>query len=551
MAKPAIIAVDDEPQVLSAIERDLRAHYARDYRVLGAGSGEVALETLRQLVGRGEPIALLLVDQRMPRMSGIDFLTAAGPLSGEAAKVLLTAYADTDAAIRAINQVGLDHYLMKPWDPPEEKLYPVLDDLLDEWRREVRLPFEGIRVVGALWSPMSHAVKDFLARYQIPYLWLDVDHDEEGLQLAARDEGQALVLPTVLFPDGTMLRAPSPGDLAEKLGLQRLAAREYYDVAIVGAGPAGLAAAVYGSSEGLRCVFIERQAPGGQAGRSPKIENYLGFPSGISGGDLAQRAVAQARRFGTEILSAQEAVGVEARGPYRVVRLKDGGEVVAGAVLLAGGATFRILKMPGAAELTGRGVYYGSAHTEATYYRNRPVFVIGGANSAAQAALFLARYASKVTVLVRGPRPMAAGYLVEAMEKDDRIELRVNTDLIAVRGNDALQSIVVRHQVDGTEDTLEGAALFVFIGVRPESDFVAGLVERDEKGYVLTGAELTRGGRLPSGWPLPRDPMMLESSCPGVFAAGDIRFGTSHRVSSATGEGAAAVAVIREYLKTL
>jgi thioredoxin reductase (NADPH) len=394
-------------------------------------------------------------------------------------------------------------------------------------------------------------VKDFLARYQIPYLWLDVDHDEEALQLAARDEAQALLLPTVLFPDGTVLRAPSPGDLAEKLGLQRLAARDYYDVAIVGAGPAGLAAAVYGSSEGLRCVIIERQAPGGQAGRSPKIENYLGFPSGISGGDLAQRAVAQARRFGTEILSAQEAMGVEARGPYRVVRLKDGGEVVAGAVLLACGATFRILKMPGAAELTGRGVYYGSAHTEATHFRNRPVFVIGGANSAAQAALFLARYASRVTVLVRGPRPMAAGYLVEAMEKDDRIELRVNTDLLSVNGSDALQSIVVRHQVDGTEETLDGAALFVFIGVRPESDFVAGLVERDEKGYVLTGAELTRGGRLPSGWPLPRDPMMLESSCPGVFAAGDIRFGTSHRVSSATGEGAAAVAVIREYLKTL
>jgi thioredoxin reductase (NADPH) len=550
MAKPAIIAVDDEPQVLSAIERDLRAHYARDYRVLGAGSGK-SPETLRQLVGRGEPIALLLVDQRMPRMSGIDFLTAAGPLSGEAAKVLLTAYADTEAAIRAINQVGLDHYLMKPWDPPEDRLYPVLDDLLDEWRRDVRLPFEGIRVVGALWSPGSHIVKDFLARHQIPYLWLDVDQDEQARQLAARTKDEMLLLPTVLFPDGTSLGDPAPGDLAEKLGLQRLAARDYYDVAIIGAGPAGLAAAVYGSSEGMRCVMVERQAPGGQAGRSPKIENYLGFPSGISGGDLAQRAVAQARRFGTEILSAREAVGVEPRDPYRVVRFKDGGEVVAGTVLLACGATFRVLKMPGAVELTGRGVYYGSAHTEATFYRDRPVFVIGGANSAAQAALFLARHASRVTVLVRGEKPMAAGYLVEAMQRESRIELRTNTDLVAVQGDDSLKAVVVRDSISGLEETLEGAALFVFIGVRPESDLVAGLVARDEKGYVLTGADLMHGGKPPAGWTLPRDPLMLESSCPGVFAAGDVRFGTSHRVSSATGEGAAAVAIIRQYLKSL
>jgi thioredoxin reductase (NADPH) len=551
MPKPTLLAVDDEPLVLSAIERDLRAHYGKDYRILSAGSGEVALDTLRQLAGRGEPVALLLVDQRMPGLTGIDFLAAATPLAGEAAKVLLTAYADTEAAIRAINQVGLDHYLMKPWDPPEEKLYPVLDDLLDEWRREVRVPFEGIRVVGALWSPGSHTVKDFLARYQIPYLWLDVDHDEQARQLAGRTSGGGLSLPTVLFPDGARLTDPTPGELAEKLGLQRLAAHDYYDVAIIGAGPAGLAAAVYGSSEGLRCVIIERQAPGGQAGRSPKIENYLGFPTGISGGDLTQRAVAQARRFGTEILSAQEAVAVEARGPYRVVRLKDGTEVIAGAVLLACGATFRVLKMPGASELTGRGVYYGSAHTEATFFRGRPVFVIGGANSAAQAALFLARHASKVTVLVRGPRPTAAAYLVDAMEKEDRIEIRPNSDLIAVHGSDALQDVVIRDQAGGAEETLPGAALFVFIGVRPESEVVAKVAERDEKGYVLTGADLIRDGKPPAGWSLPRPPLMLESSCPGIFAAGDVRFGTSHRVSSATGEGAAAVAVIRQYLKTL
>jgi thioredoxin reductase (NADPH) len=551
VAKPSILAVDDEPFVLSAIERDLRARYGKDYRILGAGSGELALDSVRQLVGRGEPIALLVVDQRMPGLSGIDFLAAVAPLAGDAGKVLLTAYADTEAAIRAINQVGLDHYLMKPWDPPEDKLYPVLDDLLDEWRRDVRLPFDGIRVVGALWSPSSHIVKDFLARHQIPYLWLDADHDEGARLLAMRDAAEGLILPTVLFPDGSTLADPAPGVLAEKLGLQRQAARDFYDVAIIGAGPAGLAAAVYGSSEGLRCVIIERQAPGGQAGRSPKIENYLGFPSGISGGDLAQRAVAQARRFGTEILSAQEAVAVERRDPYRVVRMKDGHEIVAGAVLLACGATFRVLKMPGAAELTGRGVYYGSAHTEAAYYGDRPVFVIGGANSAAQAALYLARYASRVTVLVRADRPIAAGYLVEAMEREERIEIRTSTDLIAVNGTDGLQGVVVRHRVTGLEETLAGDALFVFIGVRPESDLVADLVQRDEKGYVLTGADLTHGGSPPPGWTAPRDPFMLESSCPGVFAAGDVRFGTSHRVSSATGEGAAAVAIIRQYLKGL
>ena len=551
MPKPVLLAVDDEPAVLSAVERDLRARYAKDYRILGADSGEVALETIRQLVGRGESLALLLVDQRMPRMSGIEFLTSALPLTAGVGKVLLTAYADTDAAIRAINQVGLNHYLMKPWDPPEEKLYPVLDDLLDEWRREVRLPFDGIRVVGALWSPDSHTIKDFLARHQIPYLWMDVDHDEQARQLAPRSQTGTLSVPTVLFPDGTSLVTPSTADLAQKMGLQRQAARDYYDVAIIGAGPAGLAAAVYGSSEGLRCVVIERQAPGGQAGRSPKIENYLGFPAGISGGDLTQRAVAQARRFGTEILAAQEAIAVEARDPYRVVRLKDGNEVIAGTVLLACGATFRVLKMPGAAELTGRGVYYGSAHTEATYYRGRPVFVMGGAHSAAQGALYLAQYASTVTVLVRGPRPTAASYLVEAMEHDERIQLRGNTELQEVRGTEGVESIVIRDSLSGAEAVLPGAALFVFIGVRPESEFVAGLVLRDEKGYVLTGPDLLRDGKPPAGWTLPRDPVMLESSQPGVFAAGDVRFGTSHRVSSATGEGAAAVAIIRQYLRTL
>ena len=549
MAKPVILAVDDDIAVLNAVDRDLRRRYARDYRILKANSGEVALETLRRLAGDNEPVALLLVDQRMPTLTGVEMLQQAKDIFPAARKVLLTAYADTDAAIQAINRAGLDYYLMKPWDPPEEILYPILDDLLDEWRRKVPLPFDGIRVLGALWSAESHTVKDFLARHQIPYQWLDIDRDEDARRKAGGDG--APTIPLVLFPDGTQLASPSTAVLAEKLGLQRKPALPYYDVAIIGAGPSGLAAAVYASSEGLHCVLIERQAPGGQAGRSPRIENYLGFPAGISGGDLARRAVVQAQRFGTEILSAQEATGLRREDPYRVVTLSDGATIVGGSVLLACGATFRTLKMPGAAELTGKGIYYGAAHTEATYYRDQDVFVIGGANSAAQGALFLSQHARKVTVLVRGPKPVAAGYLVEAMRQNEHIEILENTDLSSVQGKDSLESIVVRQGESGEERTLRGSALFVFIGVRPESDFVADVVLRDEKGYILTGPDLLHNGLRPEGWTLARDPLLLETSLPGVFAAGDVRHGTNHRVASATGEGAAAVAMIRQYLSAL
>ena len=549
MARPIILTVDDDPAVLNAVDRDLRRHYSRDYRIVKADSGRSALDTLRQLAERGEPVALLLVDQRMPDITGVQVLEQSRQQFPEARKVLLTAYADTDAAIQAINRAGLDYYLMKPWDPPEEILYPILDDLLDAWRRQVPLPYEGIRLAGALWSPASHTVKDFLAQHQIPFQWIDVDRDP---QMRTQVEGErGPVLPTLFFQDGTVLRAPSVAELAEKLGLQRKAAHEYYDLSIIGAGPAGLAAAVYGSSEGLRCVVVERQAPGGQAGRSPKIENYLGFPAGISGGDLARRAVTQAQRFGTEILSAQEAVRIRAEDRYRVVTLSDRSEIVSGAILLACGATFRTLRMPGAAELTGKGVYYGAAHTEAMSFRDKEVFVIGGANSAAQGALFLSRYARKVTVLVRAAAPVAAGYLVDAMRQNERIQLLGNTDLVAVFGTDGVEAIEVHDTASGKNRRLEGTALFVFIGVRPESDFVAEVVSRDERGYVLTGPDLMRGGRRPETWPLTRDPLLLETSLPGVFAAGDIRFGTNHRVASATGEGAAAVAIVRQYLATL
>lgn len=550
MAKPVILALDDDPSVLNAVDRDLRQKYGRDYRVLKARSGREALDALTQLQARSEVPALLVVDQRMPEMSGVEFLEKAIILFPESRRVLLTAYADTEAAIQAINKVGLDYYLMKPWDPPTENLYPVLDDLLAEWRANVHPTFEGLRVAGALWSPESHTLKDFLVRNQVPYLWLDVDTDGQALALAESANQGVARLPTIFFPDGATMVDPPIVELAQRIGLQTRAALPFYDLTIVGSGPAGLAAAVYATSEGMRVLLIEKRAPGGQAGSSPRIENYLGFPSGISGRELARRAAAQAKRFGAEILSAQEAKKVEVREPYRVVTLGDGTEVSSHIVLLAMGANFQTLKMPGAAELTGKGIYYGAAHTEALSYRDQDVFVVGGANSAAQGALYLSRFAAKVTVLVRGPQPTASVYLVEAMRQNPKIDLRVHTDLVSVSGESHLESIGVRNSATGETRPISGRALFVFIGVRPQSDFVADLLLRDPKGYIYTGPDLpaAAGGR-PKGWPLERPPLILETSVPGIFAAGDVRFGTNHRVASATGEGGIAVAMIREYMR--
>lgn len=550
MARPVILALDDDPAVLNAVERDLRQKYGRDYRVLKSHSGQEALHALAQLQARSEVPALLVVDQRMPEMSGLEFLEKAIALFPDSRRVLLTAYADTEAAIEAINKVGLDYYLLKPWDPPAENLYPVLDDLLAEWRANVRPAFEGMRVAGALWSPESHTLKDFLVRNQVPYLWLDVDSDPQARALAESANQGVARLPTVFFPDGTTLVDPPVLEVAKRIGLQTRAALPFYDLIIVGSGPAGLAAAVYATSEGMRVLLIEKKAPGGQAGSSPRIENYLGFPSGISGRELARRAAAQAKRFGAELLSAQEAKKVDVRESYRVVTLGDGVEVSGHAVLLAMGASFQTLKMPGAAELTGKGIYYGAAHTEALSYRDQEVFVVGGANSAAQGALYLSRFASKVTVLVRGPQPTASVYLVEAMHQNPRIELLLDTDLVSVSGENHLDSIAVRNSRSGETRSLPGRALFVFIGVRPQSDFVADLVLRDPKGYIYTGPDLAAaGGGRPKGWPLERAPLLLETSVPGVFAAGDVRYGTNHRVASATGEGGIAVAMIREYMR--
>ncbi|HJW83163.1 MAG TPA: FAD-dependent oxidoreductase [Anaerolineae bacterium] len=549
VAKPLIFTVDDDLVVLNAIERDLRKKYGRDYRIVKADSGAAALNAAGELRKRGEIVAAFVADQRMPQMTGVQFLEAARALYPEARKILLTAYADTEAAIHSINRVGLDYYLMKPWDPPEDHLYPMLDDLLEEWKAHVRLPFEGIRVAGTLWSNESHEIKDFLVRQQIPYQWLDVESDAEARALVEQQHQGELRIPTVFFPDGSFLAQPDLRSLAEKVGLQTRAALPFYDVVILGGGPAGLAAAVYASSEGLRCLLIEKHAPGGQAGSSPKIENYLGFPVGISGGDLTRRAMVQARRFGAEILSTQEATRVRRQDPYRVVTLADGAEVSCHAVLLATGASFHTLNMPGAAELTGRGIYYGAAHTEAHFYKDQAVFVVGGANSAGQGAMFLSRFARSVTMLIRGTEPTASQYLQDALKQNEKIEILLNTDLIEVCGEDRLEAVVVKNSDTGEVRKLDCAALFVFIGVRPQSDLVADLVLRDPKGYVLTGPDLVQGGKRPVGWPLDRDPFMCETSVPGLFAAGDVRFGTNHRVASASGEGGIAVAMIRQYLK--
>jgi thioredoxin reductase (NADPH) len=552
MPKPVIFAVDDDPVVLSAVERDLRHRYAQDFRILSINSARGALEALHQLQGRGEYVALFLSDQRMPQMSGTEFLAQAGVIFPESKKVLLTAYADTEAAIFSINSLALDYYLMKPWNPPEEILYPVLDDLLEDWKASARLPFEGIRVAGTLWSPQSHAVKDFLARHQIAYQWLDVEKDDEGRALVDQFSDGVTRLPVVVFPDGETLVEPTLRQLAQKTGMQTRAAAQHYELIIIGAGPAGLAAAVYGASEGQQVLVIERHAPGGQAGNSPKIENYLGFPTGLSGMDLARRALTQAKRFGAEFLSAAEVVGVSVRDSYRCVRLSDGSELSCKALLIATGAAFRELDVPGVKELTGAGVYYGAAYTEAMNYKNQPVFVIGGANSAGQGAMYLSRFASKVTMLIRRDTQWSSKYLVDAEAANPKIERLFNTEVTQVNGKPGrLTDIQVLNNSTGEAYSLEGAAMFVFIGARPNSSMVRDLVETNENGFILTGSDLLRDGKRPKDWNLDRDPFLMETSVPGIFAAGDVREGTNHRVASATGEGGIAIAAIQQYLSTI
>jgi thioredoxin reductase (NADPH) len=553
MTKPILLTVDDEPHVLNAIERDLRARYAEAYRVLKANSGAQALELTREVKARGEPLALFLVDQRMPGMSGTEFLAKTQDLFPDSRKVLLTAYADTDAAIASINQIGLDYYLVKPWDPPEQHLYPVLDDLLGEWQSAAKPPYDGIRVVGTQWSPASHYVKDFLARNRVPYQWLDMEKDSGARALVEGIAEKELRLPVVFLPDGTILQGPERRLLADHIGLHTEAEQPFYDLIIVGAGPAGLGAAVYGASEGLRTLMIERQATGGQAGTSSRIENYLGFPKGISGGDLARRATDQALRLGAEILTAREVCRVKLQDRYRVVELQDGSELTCRAMVIASGASVRILDRPGIEELTGAGVYYGAALTEAANYSDQDVFVVGGANSAGQGAMFFSRFARKVTMLVRSSslEKGMSQYLVNQIQANPKIEVRLRTVIESVAGDGKLESLTLRDLEHDRSETLAAAAVFIFIGAVPHSECVADLVECNHAGFIVTGSDLMLDGSRPRGWMESRDPYLLETSVPGIFAAGDVRQGAVRRVASAVGEGAIAVSLVHQYLRTV
>jgi thioredoxin reductase (NADPH) len=543
--RPAILAVDDEPAVLAAVARDLRRGFGERFRIMRAGSGQEALDLLHQLRTRGDQVALLVADQKMPGLSGTEYLVEARKLVPEAKRVLLTAYADTEAAISAINDVALDYYLLKPWDPPEEQLYPVVEDLLTTWEAGAALDAGGVRVIGHRFSKESHDLRDFLARNRVPARWLDVERDGEARELLTVAGADQSHLPVALLEDGSVLERPSLLELAERLGIAVQPAQEHYDLVIVGGGPAGLAAAVYGGSEGLRTVLVEREAPGGQAGQSSRIENYLGFPAGLSGSDLARRATDQARRLGAELLTVQEAVKLRAEGAGRLVDLTGGGTLSANCVLVASGVSYRQMDAPGFSSFTGAGVYYGAAMTEARSCSDQHVVIIGGANSAGQSAVYFSGYARQVTMLVRAPSltKSMSHYLIEQLAALPNVDIRTSTQAVAAEGNGKLQRIRTRGP-DGAEAPLDDVdACFVFIGAAPRTGWLEGVLARDERGFVLAGPDVRD-----AGWPLGRDPYVLETSVPGVFVAGDVRARSIKRVASAVGEGSMAVSLIHEYL---
>ena len=549
MPKPVLMTVDDDPGVSRSVARDLRRRYGQDYRIVRAESGRDALEALRELVLRGEPVAAILADYRMPEMNGIEFLEQAMDVAPFARRALLTAYADTDAAIQAINVVDVDHYLLKPWDPPEEKLYPVIDSLIETWRAVGQRPADEIRVVGHRWSADCFAARDFLARNAVPYRYHSTDEPEGARLLEAAGASEDDV-PLIVTTDGTVLRNPTDTEIAQAVGLTTVPAGDFYDLIVIGGGPAGLGSAVYGASEGLRTVLVERQATGGQAGQSSRIENYLGFPDGVSGSQLTERARRQAAKFGAEVLTARDVVALEARGSARVVKFGDGTEIAAHSVVLATGVSYRSLDAPGVGELTGRGVFYGSAATEAPGCKGQDVYIIGGANSAGQAAVFFSRHAATVTVLVRGPDLEASmsHYLIKQLDAIENVHVRTGTEVAEACGDGHLERLVLSDRGSGEKQTVEAASMFVFIGAAPRTDWLDGVVLRDERGFVRTGPDLVVGGERPRGWPLPRDPYHLESSVPGVFVAGDVRSDSVKRVASAVGEGAMAVTLVHRYL---
>ncbi|GAA2429713.1 response regulator [Actinomadura vinacea] len=550
MSLPILLTVDDDPSVSRAVARDLRRQYGRDYRVMRAASGADALDALREIKLRGEKVAAILADYRMPQMNGIEFLEQAMDLFPLARRALLTAYADTEAAIQAINVVDVDHYLLKPWDPPEEKLYPVVDALVETWRATGDRPVEEIKVVGHRWSEPSYRVRDFLARNAVPYNWYSVD-EPEGRRLLDAAEADPDDIPVVVTPDGTALVRPSGAEIASAAGLSTEPASEFYDLIVVGGGPAGLGAAVYGASEGLRTVLVEKKATGGQAGQSSRIENYLGFPDGVSGAQLTDRARRQARKFGAEVLTARGVVALETRGSARVVRFEDGSEIAAHSVVLATGVMYRALDADGCPELTGRGIYYGSASTEAQSCEGEDVYIVGGANSAGQAAVFFSRHARSVTLLVRGKdlAQSMSHYLIEQIRAIGNITVRLRTSVVAARGDGHLEELTLCDSESGHTETVPAGHVFIFIGAAPRTDWLGGTLARDRHGFVCTGPDLLNEGRRPVGWPLDRDPYYLESSVPGVFVAGDVRAQSVKRVASAVGEGAMAVTLVHRYLE--
>jgi thioredoxin reductase (NADPH) len=542
--RPVILVVDDEPAVLAAVARDLRRGFGERYRIVRAGSGEEALEALRELVRRGEQVALLVADQRMPGLSGTEYLVRAREVVPTAKRVLLTAYADTEAAIQAINEVSLDYYLLKPWDPPEEELFPIVEDLLTSWDAGAALESGGVRLIGHRFSRDTHDLRDFLVRNRVPGRWLDIERDAEARQLLTVAGVDDTRLPVALLEDGSVLERPTVLELAERLGVIGQPAAEHYDLAIVGGGPAGLAAAVYGASEGLRTIMVERDAPGGQAGQSSRIENYLGFPAGLSGSDLTRRATDQARRLGAELLTLQDTTGLRVEGSGRVVELSGGDSLSASSVLVASGVSYRQLDVPGFAELTGSGIYYGAALTEARSCADQRIVVIGGANSAGQAAVYFSSYASRVTMLVRGDAlaKSMSHYLIEQIESLSNVEIRTHTEAVGAEGDGRLRALRIR-DAEGAETLEDVDACFVFVGALPRTDWLEGVVARDDRGFILAGLDAKS-----DAWPLQRDPFPLETSVPGVFVAGDVRARSIKRVASAVGEGSMAVSLVHQYL---
>src|SRR6266511_1261194 len=549
MPKPVIWTVDDDPDVLRAVERDLRRHYGDRYKVISADSGASALEAIRQLKLRNEPVALFLADQRMPRMTGVEFLEKAIEFYPDAKRSLLTAYADSDAAIRAINNVHIDHYVMKPWDPPEERLYGVVDDMQASYHPA----FQGVRVIGHQWSPQSTEIRDFLGRNFVPHQWLNVETDETAKKLLTTTGAAASSLPIVVFPDGSFLGNPSTAEVARKLGLKTKAEFPFYDLVVVGAGPAGLAASVYAAADGLHTLLIEREAPGGQAGRSSRIENYLGFPVGLSGADLARRAVAQARRFGAEILAPQEVKGVRVEGPARVLTLADGSELGCRALLIATGIAFRKLEVPGLDRLSGAGVYYYAPMSDAFSYRDGNIYIVGGANSAGQAAMYFSKFARQVTMLVRGDSlsDSMSQYLENQIAATRNIAVRFNASVIAVDGVDRCETITIQDNKTCSQESVSAHALLIYAGAVPRTDWLAGMVERDAQGYLISGQHLMLEGKRRTGWTADRDPCDVETSVPGIFVAGDVRHRSAKGVTSGVGEGAMAVKLVHQYLGLL